>query len=63
MAPLLDDSAERNLQPSHAPPAKQAPLPRQHAGRPMPEQEAVDRVNFEDVVGKPMWSHIEDEFK
>lgn len=39
------------------------PLPRQHAGRPMPEQEAVDRVSFEDIVGKPMWSHIEDEFK
>lgn len=34
-----------------------------HAGRPMPEQEAVDRVSFEDIVGKPAWARIEDEFK
>jgi 2-methylisocitrate lyase-like PEP mutase family enzyme len=34
-----------------------------HAGRPMSEKEAVDRVSFEDIVGKPMWARIEDEFK
>lgn len=34
-----------------------------HAGRPMPEQEAVDRVSFEDIVGKPAWARIEEEFK
>jgi 2-methylisocitrate lyase-like PEP mutase family enzyme len=33
------------------------------AGRPMSAKEAVDRVSFEDIVDKPMWAHIEDEFK
>lgn len=33
------------------------------AGRPMPEQEAVDRVTFEDIVDKAAWARVEDEFK
>lgn len=34
-----------------------------HAGRPMPEQEAVDRVRFEDIVDKQAWARIEEAFK
>jgi 2-methylisocitrate lyase-like PEP mutase family enzyme len=33
------------------------------AGHPMPEQDAVNRVSFEEIVGKSMWARIEDEFK
>jgi 2-methylisocitrate lyase-like PEP mutase family enzyme len=32
------------------------------AGRPMPGQDAVDRIAFEDIVGKAAWARIEDEF-
>lgn len=34
-----------------------------HAGRPMSAEDAVDRISFEDIVDKPMWAHIEKEFK
>ncbi|WP_172461777.1 isocitrate lyase/PEP mutase family protein [Dyella jiangningensis] len=34
-----------------------------HAGRPMPQQEAVDHATFDDIVGKDAWARIEDEFK
>lgn len=32
------------------------------AGQPMPEEDAVNRIAFEDIVGKPAWARIEDEF-
>jgi hypothetical protein len=33
------------------------------AGQPMPEEDSVNRIAFEDIVGKPAWARIEDEFK